>query len=237
MRYVLIDIDGTMTAGGEGGGAGSAALNLAFQELFGIPNGFDTVKKAGKTDPVIVREAFDLHGIPLAPEVAERFKGRYLHHLGAQLQIPARRARVLPGVVNLLDALRTRPSEAVVGLLTGNWMGGARIKLSSVMLDVYFDGTGAFDLGAFGEDAPTRPELVPVAWRRFREKMKREIAPEETVILGDTPFDVECARANRVRALAVATGPFGRDELVAAGAGLVLPDLSDTRKVLGYLLG
>jgi len=241
MRYILFDIDGTLTAGGEGGGAGATALNLAFEELFGIPNSFDRVEKAGKTDPIITHEGFALNGVEFTEERAERFKKGYLRHLEAQVQMPGKRYRVLPGVINLLDALKSRGDEGVIGLLTGNWMTGARIKLGSVMLDWYFDdGSGpardGFRLGAFGEDAPTRAELVPVAWGRFRRSVGRDIAPDETVIIGDTPCDVECARANGVRAVAVGTGPFGVERLRAAGGDLVLADLSNTRDVLDYLL-
>jgi len=46
MRYILFDIDGTLTADGDGGGAGSAALNFACRDLFGKENGFDAIKKA-----------------------------------------------------------------------------------------------------------------------------------------------------------------------------------------------
>lgn len=242
MRYVLIDIDGTLTAGGEGGGAGSAALNLAFEELFAVSSAFDNVRKAGKTDPIIAREGFEHAGVPYTDEAGDRFRERYLLHLGELIRAPERRAHVLPGVVNLLDTLRRR-DDTVLGLLTGNWMLGARIKLGSVALDGYFEsvrrngnGDGAFRFGAFGEDAPTRPELVPVAWKRFREGTGVEATPADTVLIGDTPRDVECAHVNGVRALAVTTGPFDADALRAAKADLIMPNLSATDDVISFLL-
>jgi phosphoglycolate phosphatase-like HAD superfamily hydrolase len=43
--------------------------------------------------------------------------------------------------------------------------------------------------------------------------------------VGDHTADIEAARAASAVAIAVATGPFGVDELRAAGADVVLPDL------------
>lgn len=242
MRYILFDIDGTLTAGGEGGGAGSTALNLAFQDLFGVANAFDRIQKAGKTDPIITREGFALNRVEFSEGRAEEFKERYLHHLSVQVNLPKKRYQVLPGVINLLDALRREDVDVVLGLLTGNWMSGARIKLASVTLDWYFENgdggpSGEFRLGAFGEDAPTRPELVPVAWRRFHERTGQAAGPERTYIIGDTPRDVECAHANGARAVAVGTGPFGVEELRAAGPDLLVRDLSRTSDLVKYLVG
>ena len=51
-----------------------------------------------------------------------------------------------------------------------------------------------------------------------------------TVVIGDTPRDIACARADDVRVIAVATGPFSVEEL--AGADAVV---DDARAVLGVL--
>jgi len=245
MRYILFDIDGTLTAGGTGGSSGVLALNLAFEELFGLADGFSTIQMAGKTDPIITREAFHLHGIELTREDSKRLRERYLHHLGMLIAMPGRQQRVLPGVRDILDALYRR-EDVALGLLTGNWREGARMKLASAGLDAYFtapsssDASGTLDgfglFGAFGDDATIRAELVPVAWRRFREHTGRDVAPKETIIIGDTPRDVECAQANGTRSIAVATGPYSVEELRASNADEVLANLGDTETVLRLLL-
>ena len=120
-----------------------------------------------------------------------------------------------------------RNGDVTIGLLTGNWVAGARIKLANAGLIDYFGGHATFGaLGGFGDDAPTRAELAPVALRRYRETTGNEIAPGDAVIIGDTPSDVECALVNGLRAVGVATGPFERDELVAAGADVIVAGTS-----------
>jgi phosphoglycolate phosphatase-like HAD superfamily hydrolase len=238
MRYILFDIDGTLTAGGDGGGAGSSAMNQAFKDLFATDNGFDNIQKAGKTDYIILKEGFKQHGIAYTPETEKTFRERYVYHLDRFVREDGKQSHRLPGAAEILDALRLIPEKAVFGLLTGNWSQGARIKLASVGLDHYFfPGNGDTPLGAFGEDAPTRPELVPVALQRYRERFGHHISADDTVLIGDTPRDVEAAMVNGIMAIAVTTGPFSADELRAAGADVVLDGIADTQAVLKLFLG
>ena len=230
MRYVLFDIDGTLTVGGSGGGAGAGALNKAFFDMFGIADGFDNVSKAGKTDAIILVDGFRQHGVEPTPENSAEFMRRYLENLEEGLKVPELQSHILPGAREILDEL-TGMDGIHLGVLTGNWQQGAKLKLGSVGLNGYFDG-----LGAFGDDAGTRPELVPVAWKRFQEKLGKPVSAAETVIIGDTPRDIEAAHANGVRAIAVTTGPFSEDELAAAGADVVLPGLADTKAAIAAIL-
>jgi phosphoglycolate phosphatase-like HAD superfamily hydrolase len=57
------------------------------------------------------------------------------------------------------------------------------------------------------------------------------------VLVGDTPLDVAAGRDGGARVVAVATGPYGVDELEATGADAVLPDLRDTERALAAILG
>jgi phosphoglycolate phosphatase len=109
----------------------------------------------------------------------------------------------------------------------------ARLKLECVgllhMLDVA--------AGAYGDDHHHRPELVPVAAARARERYGRPFAGRQIVVVGDTPFDIACGKANGARTVAVATGPFSADELLGHGPDALLPDLSDTERVVAAVLG
>ena len=161
-----------------------------------------------------------------------------MRHLRELIQEPKRCPRVLAGAVEVLEALRSR-NDVVSGLLTGNWQSGAMLKLGSVGLDGYFERVNGPDsdvLGAFGEDGTTRPDLVPVAFRRFRERTGHTIDASQTVILGDTPRDIECALVHGVRGIGVATGPYSREELRAANADVVLNDLTEVEAVVHHLL-
>ncbi len=121
-------------------------------------------------------------------------------------------------MVPLLERLAAR-DDVLLGLLTGNWRGGARIKLSR------FDLGRFFGFGAFGDDAVDRRDLVPVALERAADVAGRRFAPGEVLIVGDSELDVDCARAAGIRSLAVATGHTPLERLRAAGAVWAFPDL------------
>jgi phosphoglycolate phosphatase-like HAD superfamily hydrolase len=129
----------------------------------------------------------------------------------------------------LLEALSATPAVQV-GLLTGNFAGGAAIKLGHYGL------WSRFDFGAFGDDHADRRALVPVACAAAGEAGHPVPASHRICVIGDTPLDVDCARAHGVRALGVATGPFDEAQLTAAGAHLALPTLSDTGRIVEWLL-
>jgi phosphoglycolate phosphatase-like HAD superfamily hydrolase len=203
------------------GGAGQRALNRAFHDLFGVPRAFATVPMHGRTDPLIIADACRLHGVDLTADLQER----YFTYLVEELPRDHPGKRRLPGVVELLDVLEADGS-VVLGLLTGNLARSARMKLE------HFDLWRYFLTGAFGDDAPSRNELVPVAADRMEALGYPRPAPSRTIVVGDTTYDVACARAAGVRSLAVATGPVGVDELRAAGADAVVEDLSRTADVL-----
>ena len=238
MRYVLFDIDGTLTKGGSGGRLGPRSLNLAFEDVFGRSDAFNDIQMAGKTDPIILNEAFELNGVEASDENRRAMQERYLHHLAQLVETPEGRMLVLEGADAVLETLLARNGDVTIGLLTGNWVDGARVKLTNAGLIDYFDKQAPFgSLGGFGGDGPTRDSLVPVALQRYSDVAGEDIAPNDAVIIGDTPSDVRCALVNGLRAVGVTTGPFEREELEAAGADVVLDDLTDLDAAVDVLLG
>jgi phosphoglycolate phosphatase-like HAD superfamily hydrolase len=134
----------------------------------------------------------------------------------------------MPGIRQILEALDAR-ADVGMGLLTGNFEAGARVKLG------HFDLWRYFTFGAFGGDAADRNALVPFAVERARTCGLPEIADSDVIVVGDTPHDVLCAHAAGATAVAVATGPSSVDELRAAGAEHVFPDLGDPRAFFSLL--
>lgn len=124
---------------------------------------------------------------------------------------------MLPGVLELLDALAAR-ADAAVGLLTGNFVRGARIKLG------HFSLWDRFVLGAFGDDHVDRRDLVPVA---IKEAEGLGLVPARVVVIGDTPLDIDCAHAHGATAVAVATGSYSREALMNAGADIAVETLAE----------
>lgn len=215
---VLFDIDGTLILSGR---AGVRGMNVAFERLYGITGALDRISMAGRTDRAIVIDA--LRAIDRDATDAEilRVRDAYCESLAAEIVKPVTDPYgVLPGVVSALDALATR-SHVGVGLLTGNFERGAAIKLG------HFDLRTRFAFGAFGDDHVDRRDLVPVALARAHEAIRDVPPASRVVVIGDTPLDIDCAKAHGARAVGVATGPFSASDLSAAGADLTLETLED----------
>jgi phosphoglycolate phosphatase len=251
VKLLLFDVDGTLVLTG---GAAVRAMDEAFHEVFGVRGAFEHVPMPGRTDGAILADAF-VRALPQSQILAEAlsaagvrpadgqvagFKAAYFARFAEEILKPvpvdpAKPSRhrikgVLPGVRELLDALSLR-SDVFLGLLTGNYEQGARIKLE------YFGLWRYFACGAFGDDAVDRHELVPVAIARSRDAGCPAVDARDVVIIGDTPLDVACARTAGIDCLAVATGGYGVDALRAAGAGAVVESLADTRAVVRWLAG
>ncbi len=224
MQLILFDIDGTLV---DSGSAGVRALDSAFREILSIENAFRNISMAGKTDLQIVKEGLSKHGLPSDNGFVPLIADSYMRHLSVEINNSDKHLK--PGIVEALEALKLRNDRYQVGLLTGNFEKGARIKLGAFGLNEYFA------TGAFGSDNEDRNKLLPIAVERFSIISGREFDFTDCVIIGDTPRDVMCARPYNAICIAVATGPYGASSLVAAGADVVVEDLSDTDHFLNIL--
>jgi phosphoglycolate phosphatase len=225
-KLVLFDIDGTLVLTG---GAGLRAMNRALKNVFGHDDGLAGIPLAGRTDWAILSDGVARVGKPLDSDLFETLRRAYLENLAIEIEAPGRGPKaVMPGIRALLDDLRGR-EDVFVGLLTGNFEEGARIKLG------HFDLWKYFACGAYGGDASDRNALVPFAVQRARACGLPEIAPQDVIVVGDTPHDVSCAEAAGAIAVAVATGGHTVEQLRATGADLVVPDFSDPRPLLQLL--
>jgi phosphoglycolate phosphatase-like HAD superfamily hydrolase len=221
MRLVLFDIDGTLI---DSGGAGVRSLDLALNDLFSIENGFQGISMAGKTDTQIIKEGIIKHGLSANGTIDAVIKA-YLNYL--RREINNDRKHVKPGIYEALEELKPL-QDLGLGLLTGNIEQGARIKLEPFRLNEYFPA------GAFGSDDEDRNNLLPIAVKRFEELFQQKIEPDNCIIVGDTPRDVECAHIYGAMCIAVATGPYSYDDLIEAGADYVFQDLSDRNALLQF---
>jgi phosphoglycolate phosphatase-like HAD superfamily hydrolase len=199
-------------------------MSRALSDLFRI-EGLGSLSLAGRTDPWILNHVAARHGLSLDAPAVARFRALYIEYLTEEIEKPAPHKRIMPGVRALLDRLVER-DDVLIALLTGNYSEGARIKLE------HFDLWRYFAWGAFGDDAPERNGLLSTAIARLSERGGPPIAASQTVVVGDTPFDVAVATAGGARSVAVATGSFDVQALSEAGADVVLEDLSDLPAVL-----
>lgn len=214
-RLYLFDIDGTLIASG---GAGGKAMRAAFDALWQREReGFANIEFSGRSDYAIFRSALkqcNLLGDSFEDDL-RRFRRAYFRRLPGSLQ--ANTGRVLPGVFDLLERLKP-DSGATLALGTGNFRGGARLKLRHYGLDSYFT------TGGFGDRTEDRAELIAQGIR----SATRQHGKHDTVfVIGDTVHDITSARANNAVAIGVLTGTTSEEALSNAGADLVLPDLLD----------
>lgn len=228
-KLVLFDIDGTilLTAG-----AGRRAIVAAISEEVGSSATLNQVRFDGKTDPQIVTELLEAAGDP-GPHDRERVEAlcsRYVTLLQHELERPANRTTLMPGVRSLLD--RLEKENVLLGLLTGNMAQGAALKLRAGGID-----PARFVVGAYGSDSAYRPELPPIAARRAEPYLGHTPSGSDVVIIGDTPADIACGACIEARAIGVATGAYSVADLMACTPHAAFEDLSDTDRVVEAILG
>jgi phosphoglycolate phosphatase-like HAD superfamily hydrolase len=204
-------------------------MHRASRELFGRELEWAGINAAGGLDPLLFAEAARQTRISVGPRERDAFRERYVRLLCAEVRRSTGEVKRMPGARELLLTLRAR-KEAILGLLTGNYAGAAACKLAAVDIDLQW-----FEVTAFGDEAPSRPELGAVALEMYESVRNNVIDPQHVVIIGDTPRDVECARANGFLAFAVATGKSTREELLAAGAHVAVEDLTDPEPLLSLV--
>ncbi|MFP5287959.1 MAG: HAD family hydrolase [Thermoanaerobaculia bacterium] len=227
VKLVLFDIDGTLLHCGP---QVKPLFAGALIEVFGTAGDLEAYDFAGRTDPRIVLDLVTGAGLPESEVRAGLSRVRELYVERLERVLEGKTMRLLPGVPELLEGLERR-EDVVLALLTGNWEPGARTKLSR------FDLNRFFAFGAFGCDAVDRSDLPPVAWERAERAVGRRFRPEETLIIGDSLFDVSAARAHRIPVLAVATGRTPASALRSAGADWVISDLREAGDAVGWLKG
>jgi phosphoglycolate phosphatase-like HAD superfamily hydrolase len=214
----LFDIDGTLLLTD---GAARESFSRALGDLMGIDDDLRDVAFAGRVENAILADILARHGVRFADGQEARFWERVYANMRAALH-PGR-GRLMPGVVELLDAIAAEPAW-VVGLLTGNRSEMARIKLD------HFGLADRFLFGGFGEQADDRNTLARALVSRVEASYG--VPPARCVVVGDTEHDVACARAAGAQVVAVATGWTSRETLAACAPDLMLDDLESTRERL-----
>lgn len=193
----------------------------AGSEIWGERLSWEGVEAAGGLDPALFEEAMERSGIPISADDHHRFRELYIECLREELETRRADVHVMPGVPEVLAELCER-REVVLGLLTGNYGPSAHLKLAAAELSPEW-----FEVSAFGDEAPSRPELVVLAMKRYEAQHRSSIETRQVVVIGDTPRDVHCALRNDCIAFAVATGMHSESALREAGAHIVVPDLAD----------
>ncbi|HEU4768042.1 MAG TPA: HAD family hydrolase [Pyrinomonadaceae bacterium] len=231
MRILLWDIDGTLIRSARPGGYKEYTIPV-LEELFGTAGQLAEMQVSGMTDMQIFIQALSNHGVT-HDDIRER-----IHDLSERLTAEARKVtgngvtffELLPGVRETLEALDAHPRYRSA-LLTGNIEPMAYLKMELVGLEKFFTLPGAF-----GNESHLRRDLPALAAERICRHLKLDLKPEEFIVIGDTPNDIDCARHFGAHAVAVGTGRFySNDEVLEHAPDKFLPDLSDPDLVIRTL--
>ncbi len=213
---VLWDVDNTLISAR---GFGATMYRQAFLEAFGRELA-GHVDLGGRTELDVIAEVLRRHGIEHTEESSRLLADALANSFHARREDFPGHAEVLPGARQALEHFAADP-RVHQGVLTANLRSVALLKLEVFGLAHLVD----WDVSAFGDEHLDRAELVTLA--RERARHIRPFTHQEVVLIGDTPHDVRAATTAGVRLVAVATGRSSREDLVAAGAGVVLDDLGD----------
>jgi len=213
MDLVLFDIDGTLVR--RAGPHHRQALVDAVRQVTGVETTTDGIPVHGMLDPDILTQMMRAGGIDEAriplkmPAIIEAAQDIY------RTGVPDLRDKVCPGVIPLLDQLRERGTT--LALVTGNLTRIGWWKLERAGLHHYFR------FGAFGEMGSTRGGLARLAIEQAR---REGVATGKILLIGDATQDVQAARENGIRSVAVRTGITPAEDLEASAPDLLLDDLT-----------
>jgi phosphoglycolate phosphatase len=229
-RLLMWDVDGTLVRAGD---LGALVFDVALEAVLGMRPAAP-VRMSGKTDPMIVREYLQQLELDDDEETVRKVLAGIEEHLAAAAAAGhlAAGGHACPGVADVLGEL-SKDDRVLSTLVTGNIVANARLKVAAWGLDPWFD----MDVGAYGSDHADRNQLVPLSLGRVRDSYGVQLEPFDTWVIGDTPRDLECARAAGARCLLVGTGRYTATDLAALGADAVLEDLTDTAGVVEILAG
>ncbi len=202
MHICLFDIDGTLI---DTGGAGQRSILHMLEEEFQVSAPVEGIPTAGRTDHAIMVDLFEYFEIPNTGENRKRFETAYLKLLTEKLK--EQQGRVLPGIKSILNTL-SQHTHIDLGLLTGNFEHGARQKLEHYELHHFFE------FGAYGDHHADRNDVAQEALNQIKQRHPSEsVAAASIWVIGDTPSDIQCARAIGANVIAVATGVYPLEDL------------------------
>jgi phosphoglycolate phosphatase len=225
-RLILFDIDGTLTRTQNG----FIPFNEAIQNTFGICGDIRTVVPDGNTDPLIVKDIFVSSNVAI--EIVDTEWPRFSANLHVCYRNAVDRGTTtvypLPGAMELLKAL-SGDRKFHSSVVTGNFEATATVKLETAGLAPYLR------RGAYASDSQRRADLPHIAKTRWEEMNGRTLLPEQCIVIGDTPRDLEAARLNHMKCVLVGTGRYPLEELRYWQPDDCLPDLTDTESILALL--
>ena len=222
---ILFDVDGTLL---RSRGVGLKSMKEAIEQLHEVSVDPRVLNTGGRLDNHLFRELLELGGLAsdsaTIGELSRAYVQRMKHHFSQDSW-----SNPLPGGRELVQAVHE--DETLCGaLLTGNIEETCWLKLEDAGYDRQW-----FEFGVYGNEGEHRRDLPVIAMQRYQTMHHRSIRPEDVVVIGDTPHDVDCARHSGCRSVGVATGMSSTEELLQSQASLVVDELTDLESLLGWV--
>lgn len=218
-KLILWDLDGTLM---HCGADGTRALNETFRKLYDVEEAFSKAGIGHAMDAVILDRIMENNHLDRSG--LGRVKEVYIKVLGSILnQNPNK--RVLPGVKELLEYIE-ESANVFNALLTSNLRIGAETKLRSVGLD------GFFPVGGFGDDYGEKWDAAIKGIREAERYYGERFEKENIYIIGDSIYDIECARRIEAVSIGVATGFADYELLKEKSPDYLYEDLSDWKMLV-----
>ena len=231
LRILLWDIDGTLMHSTRAGSFKDYTIPM-LEEVFGTAGQLPQMKVSGMTDLQIVGEALKHEGFT-HEHIRERVNELRESYMKAMHKFTGNGEEVfeiLPGVREVLQAVAEHPRYHSA-LLTGNIEPAAYLKMELLGLSEFFDLPGAF-----GDESHDRRDLPALAAERIRKHLGTEFAPEQFIVIGDTPNDIDCAKHFGARSLAVGTGRlYGPEDVLACNPDAFVPNFANVELVMQTL--
>lgn len=225
MNALIFDIDGTLM---NSHGLGRKAFEEALNCVTGIRVDMSGVDWLGRTDREILTQVLDEHQFggkeieKCLPEIFRVFNRQFAEF---SRQHPEKFS-AYPYVKGFLDKVRDRP----LGLLTGNVMETAHLKLGMVGIGDFFP----FGIGGYGNESADRNALFPVALNRMKKHYQvREF--DRVFVIGDSHRDIECAKKNGAVSIAVSTGKMDRSDLLSHTPDYLFRNFREMSAILDIL--
>ncbi|MDD4566230.1 MAG: HAD family hydrolase [Eubacteriales bacterium] len=217
---IFWDLDGTLMHCGYDG---TKALNDTFQKLYGLEDACLKARVGHSMDSVTLNRIFERY--QLDKNELEKVKEEYIHIL-RRILIQDQNKKILPGIKEILEY--TNSSDNIFNaLLTNNLRRGAETKLESVGLNHYFS------VGGFGDDVlGEKWDAAVIGVRAAESYYSIKFEKENINIIGDSVYDIECAKKINAVSISVATGFTARDTLIAEKPDYFYDDLSAWKSII-----
>jgi phosphoglycolate phosphatase-like HAD superfamily hydrolase len=222
MKILLFDIDGTILDVKK---SGKKALLDAFSQVTGENCSKIDICLAGRTDAGIINNIMEMLNID--KNLRNEIITQYIVFLEKNLKINS--SFIMPGIMEIINFI-SKKDYYVPGILTGNMYDGARIKLEFFELFKYFP------FGVFGDIHCDRNDLACEALNRLKHLYGEEsFDTKDIVIIGDTPYDIECGKSIGAHTIAVATGPYSIEELEEKKPDMLCHTLENTSEIISFI--